>query len=44
VFLTPFKNKKKNPKHALVNLKKSKPWNENIESVEDYLDQLYKNI
>jgi hypothetical protein len=44
VLLTPFKNKKKNWKYALVNLKKSNPWNENIKNINNYLNNLYENI
>jgi hypothetical protein len=44
VLLTPFINKKNSWEHALLNTKKSNSLNENIESVDDYLDNLYEKI
>jgi hypothetical protein len=44
VLLTPFTNKKKNWKLALVKGNESNSWNENTESIDDYFDNFYEKI
>jgi hypothetical protein len=44
VLLTRFTNKKKNCKHTLINKKKEKHWDPNVENTDDYLRYFFKDL